>query len=335
MRILFLCSKKIYTSKMSRVRFHGIGAIGRHPDVILKIDGPGWDGFMDAEISEQKFKPDLVIWYKPLDIPGYDKVKTPKCIRYNEMWDPRWTEKEIVESRSELVICHHFNDIPRYVDILDPKQYKLVHNPHCGETNIFKDYNQEKTVDVLLVGVLSKNVYPLRERAYNKIAKHIRSNGFTFQRHKHPGYKLKGLESINKQVKEYAKAINRAKIVITDASTYKYALAKYVEIPLCNTAIAGNIPHENQAWFRKFLIELNNDKPAKNLADKVCAYLTSGEWKKLAKIGHNENLKYRTQEDYARRFINIANDYLSGKMEGYYFRKDSGKYLNGGDGKHG
>ena len=319
---------------MSRVRFHGISAIARHRETEVILDGPGWADFIDASISEQKHDPDLVVWYKPLDIPGYDRVKAPKCIRYNELWAKDWSQKEITQSKSGLVICHHFNDIERYRGRLNPNQYKLVHNPHCGETNIFRDYNQKKDIDVLLVGILSKKVYPLREKAYNKIAKHIRKNGFTFQRHKHPGYKLKGLEGINKQVKEYAKAINRAKIVITDASTYKYALAKYVEIPLCNTAIAGNIPHENQAWFRKFLIELNNDKKANKLADKICAYLTSGEWKKLAKIGHDENLRHRTQEHYARRFVNIAKDYLSGEMDDYDFTKDSVGYLNGKDGKH-
>ena len=52
----------------------------------------------------------------------------------------------------------------------------------------------------------------------------------------------------------------------------------------------------------------------------------------LTELGYQENLQHRTQEDYARRFVNLAQDFLAGKMDDYNFGTDADRYLNGGDG---
>ena len=332
MKILYLCNKKTYTRKMSRVRFHGIDAIGRHPDVEVYITGPGWEGFPGCENVDELYKLDLVIWYKPLDMPNHNKVKTPKCLRFNEMWDPDWTKKEIVQSNSKLVICHHFNDIERYRGKIDPK-FKLVHNPHCAEKSIFKDYGQKKNMDVLLVGVRSKRFYPLRRKIYSGVLDILRAKGYRATNYKHPGYKLEGLDAINRQVVDYAKAINRAKIVVTCSSVYEYALAKYVEIPMCRSVLCGDIPGENQEWYKRWMLPISNNISAEDIANKIIAVLKNPEHlNNLKRKGYEENLKNRTQEDYARRFVDIATDFLNGGMADYDFRKDSVKYLNGGSG---
>ena len=81
MKILFLCNKKTYTSKMSRVRFHSIHAIGKHPEVDLMITGPGFAGFPGCEGVDKKYNPDLVL----LDIilPKMDGYKILSIIKNN------------------------------------------------------------------------------------------------------------------------------------------------------------------------------------------------------------------------------------------------------------
>ena len=253
MKILYLIHRNTYNTKMSRVRFQGIGAIKRYPGNNLKITGPGFPDFDGARSVERRFKPDLVMWYKPLAIPGYMNVKAPKCIRYKECWDKEWTAKEIQESNSRLVICHHFNDISRYNKILSPK-YKLVHNPHCGEVKVFKDYGLQKDIDVLHIGIISPKIYPLRTKFIKKVGPILKAKGYTFQQFKHPGYKLKSLKQVNKQVEKYARAISRAKIVVTDMSIYNYNLAKAAEVPLCKTALCCNLPDENEKWAERWKI---------------------------------------------------------------------------------
>jgi len=332
MKILFLCNKKIYDSKMSRVRFHGIDAIKRVPGVTLTKHGIGWGNF-DIKRLERELKPDLIIWYKPLKILGYNDVNTPTCLRYNEMWSKSWTKHEIKGAKSKLVICHHFNDIKRYADNLDP-QYKLVHNPHCGETEIFKDYGHKKDIDVLYIGIGSRTVYPLRRKFDGPVKRILRSKGVRFQVHSHPGYDLNGESEIKRQTIQYAQMINRAKIVVSCASIYKYALAKYVEVPLCRSVLCGNVPDENQEWYRKWMLPVSMDYNASTIAGRIIDLLNDPKrLKHLTETGYEENLKHRTQEHYAKRFVKIAEDFLNGRLDSYDFAVDSEKYLNGGEGE--
>lgn len=336
MRIVYLVDRKIYTSKMSRCRFDQIDAIKRHPGVWLKKTGQGWPGWVGCKNVDSKWKPDLVIAYKPLSMGDYSKIKAPKCQRYNEAWSRNWTKHEIKTFDSRLVIFHHLNDIPRYNGKLDPK-YKLIHNPHGAEKAMYHDnWGQKKSIDVLLIGTCrAKGCYPLRYKIAHRVGNVMKKKGINFQIFHHPGYKVKGLEAIKHHTKKYAKAINRAKIAITCSSDYKYALAKYPEVPLCRTALCADIPKENESWYRKWVIEISKDYNAEKIINVIKSYLDNPEkLEEITRIGYEENLKYRTQEEYARRFYNIAEAFLNGKLDDYDFQKDSLCWLNGGDGTH-
>lgn len=317
---------------MSRVRFHAMDAVKRYPGIWLKKTGPGWKGFCGCGNVDKTYKPDLVVWYKPLNMKDYNKIKTPKCLNYNEMWNINWTKHEIKTSDSKLVICHHFNDIEKYRDKISP-DYKLIHNPHCAEKDVFKDYGYSKTIDVLLVGKINK-FYPLRKKFDDNILKLLRKKGYNATKHIHPGYTKAGYDTIKKQVRSYAESINRAWIAITDASIYYYALAKYSEIPMCKTLLCGDLPNENQNWYRKWMLYISKDYSGEKICNILISILQNKEkLKEQIELGFEENLKTRTQEDYARRFVGIAEDFLNGKLNDYNFSKDSGLYLNGGDGK--
>lgn len=317
MRILYLVDKKIYNTKMSRVRFHNIDAIKRYPGVNLKKTGPGWPGFRNAAQMELEFKPDLVVWYKPLGIPGYNKVKAPKCIQYNELWNVSSSKSEIKTSNSELVICHHLNDIDRYKDKIDNEKFTLVHNPHCAEKAFFHDWGEDKTVDVMIFGTLKpSSCYPLRYKFATKIGRMLKDKGVNYQVFNHPSYRLDGEKAIKHQLKKYAKAINRCKIAVTCASDYHYALAKYSEIPLCRTALCADLPRENQDWYRKWMIYISRDWKADRIIDTIMPYLKDEQkLKEITELGYQENLRLRTQEHYAERFVKIAHDWLAGKIK--------------------
>ena len=129
---------------MSRVRFHGMKAVGELCD--LTWSGPNWESWDNEKTATENVAqlyeghgPDLVVAYKPLEIKGYAELDALKCIRYNEMYDVQWTIKEIMESRSNIVVCHHKNDMEQYEKLL--QNFKLL-NYYIGaifvRTNEFK-----------------------------------------------------------------------------------------------------------------------------------------------------------------------------------------------------
>jgi hypothetical protein len=307
MKILYFIKKSNWTTKMSCARRHQIKAIGRHPEVELVISGNGWDNFAGARVVEKQVKPDIVHAYKPLDISGYDNIKSPRVIAYNEMWDKEWTLKEIHGSKSDIVICHHGQEAAIYRKFLPGKT--VVHIPHCAEKTVFKDYGLKKDIDVLYTGISSKKFYPLRRKFKKHVQPILLKRGYGFQIFKHPGYRLKNLKAIDRHLVQYAKALNRAKIVVTCSSKYKYALAKYAEIPLCRTALCADVPKENQEWYRKWMIVVGQETPPDRIADKLIGYLKRPkDLEKKTKFGYEENLKCRTMEYYADRFVKVVKE---------------------------
>ena len=178
--ILYLCDKNYHDTKMSRVRFHGMAAIGKIANVVWS--GNGWQGYDSNkavqeninEIYNNNKKPDIVIAFKPLEMKNFSEVESLRGLRYNEMYDVQWTLKEIEESKSNIIICHHRNDMLEYIDkFKDFSEWPVtfINVPHCAEKTIFKDYKLSKPIDILLVGSIGYQSmlgdhYPLRTRIY-------------------------------------------------------------------------------------------------------------------------------------------------------------------------
>jgi len=304
MKILYLCSKKYHDTKMDRVRFHQIEAIGRHEEVQLRQDGPGFKDF-NIHRSIEEFQPDLIDWYKPLEIPGYKDVKIPRCIRYNEMYDIKWTTKEIKKSNSDIVICHHLNDMPNYKLI---KSAKFLNIPHCAEKTVFKDYGQRKIYDVLLTGRISAS-YPLRTR-FEKLIKTKMSKYFNCEILSYPGFTVPNLNHPH-VLDGFARMVNQSKIALTCSSKYKYALAKYIEIPMCGSLLAADLPDERHEFFKKYMLVIDPSDSDQTIIDKLAYYIENDEEReKLIFEGSKLMLRKRTQEVYADRFVKIIKELI-------------------------
>lgn len=295
---------KYWKGKMSRVRFHGIDAIGRHPEVELLKSGPGWSGFRNIKQVSDNCNPDLIVWYKPFEVAGFEiSGGVPRCLRYNEMWHVRATTDEILRSHTSLVICHHNNDILQYKGV---KTAQFFNNPHCAEKEVFKDYSLDKEYDVLFTGAVSQH-YPLRVRLA-KITSEILSKKFNCKILRHPGYTIR---DVDHQAAEYAKELSRARIALVSSSKHKYALAKYVEAPMCRTLLCGDIPKENEQWYKSWMLEVNSGMTNDQIANVITECLNNKKgMKELTEKGYQENLKKRTQEHYANRFVDIVKNFL-------------------------
>jgi len=312
--ILFLCNKEYYIKKMSRVRFHGMEAIGYESNLMWW--GPNWEGYDNEKTVHENIqlledKIDLIVTYKPLEMKGMKDVNIPVCLRYNEMYDVEWTKKEIDESGATMVICHHENDMQLYVDHYGDK-IKFYHIAHCAEASIFRQLNIPKRFDVLLVGALGARTmlgqhYPLRDRMARLLNKMPKK--YKVGIHQRPGGRQSDAWE-NKQAIEFANVINSAKICITDSGAPNSRFGKYIEIPMCGTVIAGDIPGEDQDNFRKFVIEINMKMTDDEIINKLVYYLENEEKLRILKEMGLKWSKGYTQEKYATRFIAATDDYL-------------------------
>ena len=309
MKILYLCNKHIYDTKMSRVRFHSMDAVAKVVDVIYA--GIGWENYNNDETVSSNIanlygddKPDFIVAYKPLSLKEFPNVDIPKCMRYNEMWDVKWTTKEIRQSGVNLVICHHLNDISKYDGRLE--NVSFVNISHCAEQSVYMDYGLNKDIDVLLTGAISKH-YPFRGRLGNLLVSRL-SNKVRCKILKHPGGDLRSVRA--PVLEDYAKFINRSKITLTCSSLYNYRLGKYVEIPMSGSLLAADLPGEDYDFFKKFMLVLDPKDSNAELENKILNMLNNDEERnRMTNIGIEANKEY-TQEKYAERFLAACAKYL-------------------------
>jgi hypothetical protein len=310
MKILYLCARKYWLHKMSRVRFHAIEAIGRHIDVELTRDGPGFPKFSNVENSINTYKPDAVIWYNPTEMKGYEHARSmglPLMICYNEMHDGMRVIPEIQKSGANIVVCHLGNYIEKYRNMFQDVDFRVV--PHCAEKEIFRPTQDEKSYDILLVGTVDRKIYPLRNRLRNIMIGMMslsQATGYKCKILKHPGYRIKG---VNRQVVEYAQEINRAKIVVSCSSVYNYALAKYIEVGACGTCLVADIPFDRPDWYRQWVYEVHPKENASSISSKLAKLVDSGEWRQWGAKAR-EACKSETQEKYADQIVSILKEHI-------------------------
>jgi len=308
MKILYLCSKKTYDTKMSRVRFHGIDAINKITDLVYS--GKGWPNYDNSKTTQENIdkiyngeQPDLVLAYKPLECQRFRDIKAPKCLRYNEMWNKQATEQEIIHSSANLVVCHHLNDMPNYAHL---SNVKFVNISHCAEQTIYKDYGEKKTTDILFVGASGKH-YAFRGRLLRIMGTQL-THMVKCKIIAHPGGVLGNVHGV--MLKDYAREINRSKITLTGSSNYKYRLGKYTEIPMSGSLLAADLPNEDHDFFRQFMLVLDPSMSDGDIVHQLVKYIKNDEIrnKKIQK-GLELNKEY-TQEKYAERFVKEAQKFL-------------------------
>jgi len=319
--ILYVCDAKYLQTKMSRVRFWAIEELGKSESVNLLITGPGFSNFnndysLQKNILELNINFDLVIWYKPLnDNYNFDKtISLPfkTCLRYNEMWDIEWTNKEITETNSNIIICHHKNDYLHYKEShKNNSNFEFIYLSHFSNPSIFKPLNINKDIDILISGVIKEKHYPLKHRLYNLIIKNkntILSN-YNIHLHNHPTYNSENSFQNTSQI-EYNKIINRSKLCVACTSKYNYRLGKYVEIPMSGSVIVGDLPFEDTE-FKNFIVEVNISMSDTEILHIIINTLNN---KKIMDEKRNSGLKWSNKYVPASYVENLLKATISKKI---------------------
>lgn len=314
MRLLYLVPKTIYDTKMSRVRFQQVRAIGRLASV--HISGLGWPDWIDtatpldnAHQIAATFSADLILSYK---VRGLHGCRVPCAVSFNEAYDVDDVESEVHDGNARLVIFHHGNDLPRYQH-WDARGIMRVHIPHGADTDMFRDYGHEKNIDILVVGNRNQSYYPLRYRLATLAQTYFARRAWRVVRLPHPGYTLPARDG-TMVGESYARMLNRAKLVFTCSMIYKYALAKYSEIGCARSVAVADVPSERQAFFRETILNVESWMTDAQICDIVETALDpeSGVLDPLLKHSYARNLAESTLDLYAQRFIEAAREFLEG-----------------------
>jgi hypothetical protein len=316
-KLLYLINKDIYIHKLSRVRFHAINSLSEICN--LTIWGPNWnyyDSNLDLNDNITKLNTifDFIIVYKPEHLKNFDKVSIKKCITYNEMWDEPYTLNEINNSKCELIICHHENDMIKYKTKLfkNINYYtELYHIPHCAKKDIFFDNKSDKPIDILLCGSIGRH-YPLRQRLQKLLSKFPKK--YNCVEYKHPGY-IQTNAYTDIYLKDFAEVINKSKICITCTSKYKYRLGKMVEIPMCNSVLACDLPDQDIDIFKEIMIVLDEKRSDDEIINKLVYYLENPtELETIRNKGYEWSQKY-IQEYYANELLQKINIIKTKKLK--------------------
>ena len=191
------------------------------------------------------------------------------CLMHDIHYKTERRRKFLKEEQIDYVFPHYRDAFLRSFPEFEER---MVWFPHHVPTELFKDYQLEKSIDYLFIGAAIRHVYPLRAIWIDKL-KH--EKGFVM--YGHPGYRKQTFCSKRDMVAEnYAKEINRAKMLFTCHSKYEYPVLKYFETAACHTLLMANGSQElNDLGFvdGETFVEINE----KNVVEKARAYLRDDE----------------------------------------------------------
>jgi len=229
-------------------------------------------------------------------VTGIDRVSLPKVVHY---WDLHSYIPERVEfvrkNKIDLIVFKYKNALLKHFKQLMVTESAWV---PIGAASLFKDYQLPKSIDILLTGWVSPQYYPFRSQALRSF------QGFPgFYYLKHPGYRHFEPSEVVMGA-DYARLLNRAKLVVTDGGKFDYLVAKYFEVPACKSALVtpcfddllelGYKPYEH---FIPASLENLEEVVFKSLSDEELV-------KEVSCNGHHLVHQKYTMECMAKQFVN-------------------------------
>jgi hypothetical protein len=151
--------------------------------------------------------------------------------------------------------CKEFDNILEEGKDIIKGHYYL---PHHIDGNIFKNYNMDKTYDIVMYGIYHKNTYPFRNRLKNLLLKHKDRLRIKVIQSRRPIYN-EGL----------SKLLNKSWIGIATKSNFNYLVRKYFEISASNCIVLGDMPDQGKGIWKDNYINVNNNMTDKEILDIV------------------------------------------------------------------
>jgi len=178
----------------------------------------------------------------------------------------------------------------------------------CVDKECFKDYELEKEHDIITLGSMC-NFYSFRKFMHSTLSSWSPQNNVKYKNYPHCGTNFSHSGFVRE---EYAKAINKAKILASCGGRYHLPFNKIFEAWGCKTMYLGEKPHGES--FLNMVDGYNYVAVTReDFVDKVEYYLANpNEIEEIAKNGYNTFLEFHHLDARANDMAMMLTDLMEG-----------------------
>ncbi|WP_273126473.1 glycosyltransferase family protein [Bacillus weihaiensis] len=271
-----------------------------------------WEESGDIQdiLTTLHFKPDFILLndLRPTrcpEITGLKECKIPVGMIMHDLHYKTSYRKQFIEENNIRYLFTHYRD--KFLEWFPEYEDRMIWFPHFVHIDVFKDYQEEKTIDFLLMGSTYPPIYPLRAAILDELG-----NLPNFTYHEHPGYDKETYDEENFFVgSRYAREINKAKIFFTCDSIYQYPVMKYFEVLASRTLLLAS--HSQELEDLGFIpgihyVEIDLD----TYYEKALYYLQNyeGIGKEIAENGYQMVRKYHSVDVRAKFLVKTINSLI-------------------------
>ncbi|WP_143804699.1 glycosyltransferase family protein [Paraliobacillus ryukyuensis] len=280
------------------------------------------DGDITDILNQLNIKPDFIFHYDIAwnyrlapHITGLDKIDIPKgCFVIDLHWSPKSRIAYIEKNGMDLIFSVSYHgflaSFPQY-------EHKLNWLPWSINSEIIKDWQLDKSIDYLLMGLVHyKNSLPYvpdeGRYAFRKAVLEQMKEDRGFVYHSHPGHLAKPKPNVFMNEK-YAQELNRAKIFFTCGGRGLGGGApvlKFFEAPGCHTLLLAETNPDIQALGftdQKHYISCTVD----DVREKAAYYLEhDNEREKITDEGYRFIQENHSNEIRAQEFLHAVSTIL-------------------------
>lgn len=258
-------------------------------EVVAYGDGEEFISEFDIKKIVRKEEPNVImIGSNQYKFKNLNKCKIPKALKCADPWANIWKHvKFIKENDVDLILMNYKCSTPEYRKHLPNRKFGWL--PHTVNSNLFRNLNLKRPIDVMCAGAGMLSHYPLRYLLFNEIPKMKELNVFTSRGH-------------NLTFNEYVETINKSKIFafgnvnvkVGNSNVLIFAMAKTYEIMACGTLCVMDKPNmAEQLHFipNKNFVEINKN----NFRSRIKYYIANDKERlKIARAGYETVMKYHT-----------------------------------------
>lgn len=277
---------------------------GKRPDLIISFlsENLFFGPLSDSVQKRYSLSGDLVMFPR-----GLEKVKgIPKVIWINDFWhmsQEDW-DRTVLDHGFRYVIspyCPPFlreNDFRLTYSENLRKHIKFIPIPRGINAELFRDYDEERTVDVTLLGAMG-DFYQLRNYFHQSLRSQSWLKYFT---HPHPGYDFDTKGACVGE--DYAQSLARSKVFVSCTGRYGLPFIKIFEVLASGALLMCDKPSGSEQLGLidgETYVEVNKS----NFMQKLKYYLSHPEeLTRVSAAGQALFLAEYTVEHSATRFIN-------------------------------
>ena len=248
MRILIIAKVEKFSKELSTNRYHFLKYLSLKSNNIIVVEESKCNISLIRNIN-----PSIIIYYwltihkdyGKMLIPNFSTINIKKVLLVEDLYHI----KDILSfykkyNFNNMIIHYKQNNFKKYFE-------KYIHNtvyelPQTIDNKIFRDYNQNKKIDILLYGCCIPKYYPFRARIVKILekvsSKHriliLKSESTDIQKNKNP--------IIGEKLSRY---INMSYLTVCTPMSYDIYVKKYKETILSKSVILGPIPTDYKDEF--------------------------------------------------------------------------------------